>query len=205
MHLTFLHSSSSMDKRSIPCSREGSLTSCACRFLSRLRRYGSPSRQTLGTPMNQPLCPYCSATLPSSRAKQCLKCHRDWHDPENVQQANVSPDWNVFGLSPEKTYVVELCQEPNGHRFTMYREIPCGTPNAHAVFETDSAKGSAFIEWGYYSYAKHLKLSNGEAFGFEAHGIWLTSSEIEYLFGTPSAKLVVPPWVNGLAPNLPPC
>ena len=153
---------------------------------------------------NQPLCPYCSAVLPSPRAKQCLKCHRDWHNPENVQQAEVSPDWNVFGLLPEKLYVVELCQTPNGHRFTKYREIPDGAKDLRAVFETVAAQGSAFIEWGYYSYATHLKLSNGEAFGFEAHGIWLTSSEIAFLAGYRSSNLATPPWVNGLPPNFPP-
>jgi hypothetical protein len=29
-------------------------------------------------------CPYCQAPLATSRAEQCFKCGRDWHDPNNV-------------------------------------------------------------------------------------------------------------------------
>jgi hypothetical protein len=29
-------------------------------------------------------CPNCGATLRTRNAKQCRKCRRDWHDPENV-------------------------------------------------------------------------------------------------------------------------
>jgi hypothetical protein len=29
-------------------------------------------------------CPYCGAPLRTEKAKQCLKCGMDWHDPANV-------------------------------------------------------------------------------------------------------------------------
>jgi hypothetical protein len=29
-------------------------------------------------------CPYCGAILRSDKAKQCLTCGVDWHDPEKV-------------------------------------------------------------------------------------------------------------------------
>jgi hypothetical protein len=29
-------------------------------------------------------CPYCGAPLRTSAARQCRKCLRDWHDPDNV-------------------------------------------------------------------------------------------------------------------------
>lgn len=34
-------------------------------------------------------CPYCGATLRTCNAKQCRKCLRDWHDPENVMRLGV--------------------------------------------------------------------------------------------------------------------
>jgi hypothetical protein len=29
-------------------------------------------------------CPYCGAPLRTERARQCVKCGMDWHDPANV-------------------------------------------------------------------------------------------------------------------------
>jgi hypothetical protein len=31
-----------------------------------------------------PPCPYCGRLLRSRRARQCLECSMDWHDPQNV-------------------------------------------------------------------------------------------------------------------------
>lgn len=31
-----------------------------------------------------PPCPYCGRLLRNARAKQCLECSMDWHDPRNV-------------------------------------------------------------------------------------------------------------------------
>ena len=31
-----------------------------------------------------PPCPYCGRLLATHRAKQCLTCSMDWHDPQNV-------------------------------------------------------------------------------------------------------------------------
>ncbi len=35
---------------------------------------GVPSPKLPGTP-----CPHCGKPLASSRARQCLRCHKDWH------------------------------------------------------------------------------------------------------------------------------
>lgn len=129
----------------------------------------------------------------------------DWHDPTNVVQRG-DPEWNRFGLKKAATYVVELCQKPTGERFTTYREVSAGH-DPYCVLETEPELGSRFIEWGFYEYAKHLELANGGQFGFEAHGIWMTQEEMEYqhrrLRGM-VAEDEEPPWVNGLAPLLPP-
>ena len=36
--------------------------------------------------------PYCSASLPTPRARQCFQCGMDWHDPENVVCRKRRPD-----------------------------------------------------------------------------------------------------------------
>ncbi len=45
---------------------------------------GRPRAVTPGPP-----CPYCGALLKTSRARQCLSCHRAWHGDE--QPAGVFP------------------------------------------------------------------------------------------------------------------
>jgi Ca-activated chloride channel family protein len=41
-----------------------------------------------GSPQNKPApcgrCPYCGQPLPTTKARRCLHCGMDWHDPENV-------------------------------------------------------------------------------------------------------------------------
>jgi hypothetical protein len=158
------------------------------------------------TPREIALCPYCEAPLPTSQAKQCFKCGHDWHDPSSVVRRG-DPNWNRFGLRKDATYVVELCQKQTGERYTKYREIGSGEHDPHCVLETEPALGSQFIEWGFYEYAKHLRLADGREFGFEAHGIWMTREEVEYKLrrvrGT-LGKDEQPPWVNGIPPRLPP-
>ena len=148
-----------------------------------------------------PPCPYCHAPLATPQAKYCCKCRYDWHDPENVKKP-IDPNWNRFGLDANLTYVVELLQHPSGIRTTKYR-IADQEPSEAAVFETVPASGKLFIEWGYYEYAKHLLLSNGKRFHFEAHGIWLLDEEIAYLERQRSSSLPAP-WVNGISPKFAP-
>ena len=149
----------------------------------------------------KPPCPYCGAPLPTVRSKQCLKCHYDWHDPDNVVRHG-DERWNRFGLDWDKQYVVALCQEPDGTRYTRYREVGAAA-DPRAVFETTPASGKQFVDWGYYVYAEHLALTDGTRFCFEAHGIWLTVAEMQYLFYGKASDPA--PWVNGIAPRLPPC
>ena len=127
-------------------------------------------------------------------------CRYDWHDPENVK-VPADPNWNQFGLDVNITYVVELLQCSSGRRTTKYR-IADQKPSETAVFETVPASGKLFIEWGHYGYAKHIPLSNGRRFEFEAHGIWLIDEEIAYLEQSGPSSFP-PPWINGIAPNFP--
>lgn len=110
-------------------------------------------------------------------------------------------------MKKEATYVVELCQKPTGERYTKYREAGSENHDPHCTLETEPALGSQFIEWGFYEYAKHLRLADGREFGFEAHGIWMTREEVECKIrrvrGT-LGKDEQPPWVNGIPPLLPP-
>src|SRR4051794_36736445 len=37
-------------------------------------------------------CPYCSAPLPTSKAKQCFHCGMDWHDAHNIVRRGLRKD-----------------------------------------------------------------------------------------------------------------
>lgn len=150
---------------------------------------------------DHPPCPYCQAPLATPQAKYCRSCRYDWHDPQNVKRP-ADPNWNRFGLDASLTYVVELLQHPSGLRTTKYRIADQQTSEG-AVLETIPASGKEFIKWGYYIYAKHLPLSNGQRFAFEAHGIWLTDEEIAFLDQERQSPFPAP-WVNGIPPKFPP-
>ena len=40
-------------------------------------------------------CPYCGKPLRTSLAKQCLECHMDWHDPNNVIKHKVDENKSI--------------------------------------------------------------------------------------------------------------
>lgn len=121
----------------------------------------------------------------------------DWRNPNNVVQRG-DPNWNRFGLTTSKSYVVELLQHPDGRRSTNYREshLP---PSKYTALETEPATGQQFVQWGYYSYSQHLLLTDGRSFGFDAHGIWLTETEIAFMqdHSVPETESA---WENGIAP-----
>lgn len=153
--------------------------------------------------LQHPPCPHCKVPLPSPRARQCLRCHTDWHDTANVHRVDVG-NWNRLGLDVDKDYVVELCQQLDGRRYTRYREYPNGDIDPCAVLETNPASAKTFLAWKYYEYAEHLKLTNGQSFAFEAHGIWLTDLELQFMESRQSWTSPTTPWVRGIPPMLPP-
>lgn len=163
------------------------------------------STHVMAAPDDHPTCPYCDSRLASAKAQQCFSCGWDWHDPGNPKQRG-DPSWNRFGLDATKTYVVELCQESSGRRYARYRVVENGDPDPHVVLETESATGQQFIDWGFYTYAEHLLLTTGEHFTFDAHGIWLTYTEVKRMRDrdNPWWDGDQSFWVNGIAPLFPP-
>ena len=142
-------------------------------------------------------CPYCGRDLVSEKARQCLYCGMDWHDPYNVVQRG-NPNWNRLGLDPPKEYVVELLLHPSGKRTTQYREADA-PPSSFAILETTPATGQQFVGWGKCAYCEHLPLTDGRRFGFDANGVWLTDTEIEFMRNDRWWEKHVP-WENGITP-----
>ena len=150
-------------------------------------------------------CPHCGAPLPSTRTKQCFVCGTDWHDPQNVV-CRKNPEWNQFGLKWRAMYIVELCQDPAGQRYTRYRALDDGTPDPHEVFETDPHPGWQWVAWGHYGYAGRVATTHGEKFTFDAHGVWLTWDEVRGLHRFSRGELAWSqvPWRTTVPPKMPP-
>ncbi|MEZ6090064.1 MAG: hypothetical protein R3C05_18960 [Pirellulaceae bacterium] len=106
----------------------------------------------------------------------------------------------------ENAYVVELCQESSGRRYTRYRDVETGALIRTRFSGSKKAIGQQFIDWRYYKYAEHLHLNTGECFTFDAHGIWLTYTEVKRMRDrdNPWWEGDQSFWVNGIAPLFPP-
>jgi len=104
-------------------------------------------------------------------------CGTDWHDPENVV-CRKNPEWNRFGLKWKTLYLVELCQDRSGLRYTKYRELDIGGPDPHKVVVTSAHPGWQWVAWGHYGYAGSVTTTPDVKFTFDAHGIWMTWDEV---------------------------
>lgn len=150
-------------------------------------------------------CPYCMAPLPTAKAQQCLACGWDWHDAQNPVQRG-TPEWNRLGINTTKDYVVALCQRNDGHRYYEFRMVDESIGNPEIVLTSETLTGIELVSWAQGGKRDHLRLTTGEQFAFDAHGIWLTYSEIRRMRdrSTPWWEGDQSFWVNGIAPLFPP-
>lgn len=150
-------------------------------------------------------CPHCGAPLATNRAKQCFVCGMDWHDPDHVV-CRKDPQWNRLGLKWKSQYVVELCQDPSGQRYTKYREVDGGEPDPHRIYETPPHPAWQWIEWGYYAYAQFVATTTGDRFTFDAHGVWLTWVEVNQMHRNARGELGWKDirWSTAQPPQFPP-
>jgi hypothetical protein len=149
-------------------------------------------------------CPYCNSFLASDKAKQCLACGWDWHDPSNPVKRG-TPNWNRFGVDETASYTVDLCQRSNGDRYYEYNPRESEVPNPECVRKTEPMSGIDLLVWLQSGREQHLTLTTREQFLFDAHGIWLLYSEVQRMRDRKN------PWwmgdqsfsVNGLTPRFP--
>lgn len=155
--------------------------------------------------MDKAPCPYCMALLPTAKAQQCLACGWDWHDAQNpVRRGN--PEWNRFGIDVTRPYVVALCQRRDGHRYYEFLLADESNGNPDVVLMSERMTGADLVSWAQSGKREHLHLTTGEQFAFDAHGIWLTYSEIARMRdrSAPWREGDQSFWVNGIAPLFPP-
>jgi hypothetical protein len=104
-------------------------------------------------------------------------------------------------LDDNGSYVLDLVQLADGSRYLQPR-MPDDPITPHTVFSTCVATGrelrACIMSSGL------AKLDNGEDFAVEAHGVWMTVPEANLLFKQIPPSDGKSPWINGMAPRLPP-
>ncbi len=109
--------------------------------------------------------------------------------------------WLRAEVDESKEYRVALCQQANGKRH--YKLLAIGEPApSESVFVTEIVPTDLLLRRDFIGISEAVKLSNGQPFGVESHGIWLTKEECGALEADNDWSNI--PWINGLPPHLPP-
>jgi hypothetical protein len=108
--------------------------------------------------------------------------------------------WKRVAVDPEKSYVLQLCQDGHRVRYFLAREID-EPPHPDMVLETVPVSARLIAEYRFEE-LRSVRLSNGETLAFGPHGEWFTEIETKALQERRVWASV--PWHNGVEPRLPP-
>lgn len=98
-------------------------------------------------------------------------------------------------------YRVSLCQQRTGRRYFKLVAVDGEEPD-ESVFVTGVVPTALLLRRDFIGISEAVKLSNGQPFGVDAHGVWFTREELNALKAGASWHSV--PWLKGLPPILPP-
>lgn len=108
--------------------------------------------------------------------------------------------WKRSEIEEHRAYRVALCQAPNGLRtFRLVAdgcEAPHDSPLCTEVVPHELLQGGQL-----HAIARTVKLTSGESFWVDAHGVWFTRPEADALNEDDEGEI---PWLNGLPPLLAP-
>jgi len=108
--------------------------------------------------------------------------------------------WKRSDVDEMKRYQIALCQEANGlRRFALVDVDQPSFPGTTALL-TEEVPINLLLRRDFTAIAEQVKLSNGEKFGVDAHGVWLTKNECDAWDRNWSDI----PWLNGIPPLLAP-
>lgn len=109
--------------------------------------------------------------------------------------------WKVSDIKNGKNYVLTLIQSDVGARKIHLQEYDFKNENSEVIFVTEVIPQDLLIKRNIEKISELILLTNGERFYVDAHGIWLTQTEMNAL---ESDELIDIPWVNGMSPNFAP-
>ena len=110
--------------------------------------------------------------------------------------------WKRAEVVDGQRYQLALCQNTSGERsYALHRVDDTQLPT-DAVFMTDEVPNDLLLRRDFEGIASTVRLTNGNRFWVEAHGVWLTHDENIALSAKVDHARV--PWLNGLPAKFPP-
>ena len=108
--------------------------------------------------------------------------------------------WKRADVDEKQRYRIALCQLANGLRtFELVEFDQSNHPSTMALL-TEEVPIGLLLRRNFKEITKQVKLTNGEKFGVDAHGTWLTKAECDAWDRDWSDV----PWLNGIPPLLAP-
>jgi len=110
--------------------------------------------------------------------------------------------WRRGDVAEGMDYQLALVQRRDGSRTCVLCEAGQSDCIEDLMFATAVVPRELLVKGDLLGIAKAVKLTDGTSFGVEAHGVWLTPEECAAFERNVSWNEM--PWLNGLAPVLPP-
>lgn len=110
--------------------------------------------------------------------------------------------WKPSDVQNGKSYYLALVQSETGDRDFLLQEGNMDQIASGTVFSTEPVPNELLIKRNLKKISESILLVSGEHFYVDAHGIWITDSEMSAIMEDKDDDEV--PWVNGMAPNFAP-
>jgi hypothetical protein len=110
--------------------------------------------------------------------------------------------WKRGDVAEGLDYQLALVQRRDGSRTYVLCEAGQCNGIEDRMFVTAVVPRELLLKGNLLGIAKAVKLTDGTSFGVEAHGVWLTPEESAAFERNVTWNEM--PWLNGLAPVLPP-
>ncbi|WP_395348936.1 hypothetical protein [Variovorax sp. UC122_21] len=110
--------------------------------------------------------------------------------------------WKRSDVAEGQDYQLVLVQRRDGTRTCVLCEVGQCEGVEEQMFVTAVVPRELLVKGDLFGIAKAVKLTDGSSFGVEAHGVWLTPEECAAF--ERNVTWYEMPWLNGLAPVLPP-
>lgn len=105
--------------------------------------------------------------------------------------------WKRIQTSDNQRYVLNLCQNAEGHRYCVVTEAGSSAPD---MIRQTMAISPDLIRRGAFREIEQIPLTDGSYFLFGPHGEWFTAAEEEAL----ADDHEIVPWVTSVPPTLAP-
>lgn len=112
--------------------------------------------------------------------------------------------WSISQIEDQVQYRLQLCQSAEGRRYYRLATADQAFDRTieDVVLVTDIVPHSLLRKRDLIEIAHQVRLSNGDAYCVEAHGMWLTLKERDQFFGrVPFSEIE---WASGKEPVFPP-